>query len=517
MTSLPIGWRVVRLDEVCDLINGDRGKNYPSKDALVESGVPFINAGHLTDLGEIDLDSMNYISEERFALLGSGKVQTNDILYCLRGSLGKAAIVNVINRGAVASSLVIIRARGATLPKFVYSFLVGPRGKELIKQFDNGSAQPNLAARSLGQYEIPFPPLDEQRRIVAKLEALQSRSRRAREALDAVPPLLEKLRQSILAAAFRGDLTKDWRAKNPNTEPASTLLARVRAERRKKWEESELAKLNAKGKPPTDDRWKAKYREPEPIDTTGLPELPNGWCWATFAQLTSCITDGEHQSPKKTSQGIPLLSAKHVKERGVIVEDHQFVDLDDAQRFWQRCRPQRGDILICSRGTIGRSAVVETDQPFCLMGSVILARPLLAMTAYLHLAILSPGGIGRILSMAGGTTLSALYLADLEHLPLPVAPLQEQHELLTRLKTVAVDPSSEIRAAMDRLIELDRAILAKAFRGELVPQDPSDQPADAKLAGLNANANGTDARAAGTKHAKKRSGGATGGARAEEA
>ena len=92
-----------------------------------------------------------------------------------------------------------------------------------------------------------------------------------------MPPLLEKLRQSILAAAFRGDLTKDWRAKHPDVEPASKLLERIRVERRKKWEEAELAKMKAKGKAPRDDRWKGKYKEPEAVDATGLPGLPEGW------------------------------------------------------------------------------------------------------------------------------------------------------------------------------------------------------------------------------------------------
>src|SRR5260221_3625198 len=101
------------------------------------------------------------------------------------------------------------------------------------------AGQANVSGGKLKDLEVPIPPLNEQRRIVAKLEGLQARSRRARDALDAVPPLLEKLRQSILAAAFRVDLTKDWRAKHKDVEPASELLKRIRTERRKKWEDAE--------------------------------------------------------------------------------------------------------------------------------------------------------------------------------------------------------------------------------------------------------------------------------------
>ena len=127
-----------------------------------------------------------------------------------------------------------------------------------------------------------MPPLAEQRRIVAKIEALQERSRRAREALSEVGPLLEQFRQSVLAAAFRGDLTADWRAAHPNVEPASELLHRIRAERRRRWEQAELAKYEAKGQKPPKN-WQDKYKEPEPVDDSDLPELPEGWVWATLA------------------------------------------------------------------------------------------------------------------------------------------------------------------------------------------------------------------------------------------
>ena len=106
--EFPDGWYLAELGELGKFINGDRGKNYPSKNDFTITGVPFINAGHIQD-GIICLGSMNFISEESFSLLGSGKVQINDILYCLRGSLGKTAIVKGISRGAIASSLVIIR------------------------------------------------------------------------------------------------------------------------------------------------------------------------------------------------------------------------------------------------------------------------------------------------------------------------------------------------------------------------------------------------------------------------
>jgi type I restriction enzyme, S subunit len=103
-----------------------------------------------------------------------------------------------------------------------------------------------------------------------------------------------------------------WRAKNKNVEPASELLKRIRTERRKKWEQAELAKLNAKGKPPTDDKWKAKYKEPAPVDTTGLPELPKGWCWASVEELSTKVVDGVHKKPAYVAAGVPFLTVKNL-------------------------------------------------------------------------------------------------------------------------------------------------------------------------------------------------------------
>ena len=99
----------VRLGDIVKLINGDRGKNYPSQADITEDGeIPFVNAGHLNGRN-IDFGDMNYISKEKYDMLSSGKFQRGDILYCLRGSLGKKAIISDDVCGAIASSLVIIR------------------------------------------------------------------------------------------------------------------------------------------------------------------------------------------------------------------------------------------------------------------------------------------------------------------------------------------------------------------------------------------------------------------------
>lgn len=163
-------WEYKKLGEVAKFINGDRGVNYPSQSDFVEVGIPFINAGHLKN-NTIDFSSMNYITREKFGKLGSGKIQKGDLLFCLRGSLGKKAIVDNIEEGAIASSLVILRP-SAINTHFLSYYLESPLINDEIERSNNGSSQPNLSAKSVSQFLIPIPKDEDQQRIVAELDCL---------------------------------------------------------------------------------------------------------------------------------------------------------------------------------------------------------------------------------------------------------------------------------------------------------------------------------------------------------
>jgi type I restriction enzyme S subunit len=198
---------MVKLGQVAEFINGDRGKNYPSEGDFVDKGIPFINAGHLT-YGEVDYSDMNYISESRFELLGSGKTRQNDILYCLRGSLGKTAIVRQKGDAAIASSLVIIRPSDDCSVGYLYHFLTSPSGHVQVRRFDNGSSQPNLSANSVKNYLLPLPPLAQQRRIAEVLDRAEALRAKRRAALAQ----LDSLAQSIFLDLFGDPATnpKGW-------------------------------------------------------------------------------------------------------------------------------------------------------------------------------------------------------------------------------------------------------------------------------------------------------------------
>ncbi|PWN73301.1 restriction endonuclease subunit S [Bacillus paranthracis] len=228
--EIPETWEWVRLGDLVRLINGDRGKNYPSKQYWINEGIPFINAGALGDTG-IDINNLNYISEERFELLNNGFIEIGDILYCLRGSLGKAAINTSLNQGAIASSLVILRPYQGVSNEFVLMVLKSFIGKLMIQRVENGTAQPNLSAANVKNYLIPFPPLNEQNRIVRHIEKLQNKVTEygqryeLKTQLDRQLPI--KLEKSILQYAMQGQLVEQ----NPEDEPACQLVERIKTEK----------------------------------------------------------------------------------------------------------------------------------------------------------------------------------------------------------------------------------------------------------------------------------------------
>ena len=204
------GWEYKKLGEVATFINGDRGKNYPSAKDFVESGVPFINAGHLKN-GIIRYDKMNYITINKYNSLGSGKIIKNDILFCLRGSLGKYAIVAEDSMGAIASSLVIIRPFQNADNRFIAHFLSSAKIKEYIAKNNNGSSQPNLSAKSVASFIIPLPTLSTQLAIVSELDKINELIRLKKEQLKDFDNLAQSLFYEMFGDPVENE--KGWEAK----------------------------------------------------------------------------------------------------------------------------------------------------------------------------------------------------------------------------------------------------------------------------------------------------------------
>lgn len=191
-----------QLSEVCKFENGDRGKNYPGKKSLLKHGVPFVSAADLDANGDVVRENLSYISDDRFRILRSGKFSGGDFLFCLRGSLGKFALVPDGMSGAIASSLVIIRISNSIDHEFFRGYLGSRLVKKEINFYSNGLAQPNLSGASLKKFKIFLPPIEVQRKFGETMTKIVE----ARERLLRSKAQMDQLFASLQHRAFRGEV-----------------------------------------------------------------------------------------------------------------------------------------------------------------------------------------------------------------------------------------------------------------------------------------------------------------------
>jgi type I restriction enzyme S subunit len=497
--NLPKGWEAVSLG---DVTVPSTKKSEPS--AFGDSkylGLEHIEGGTNRIIGTGDVDSVKSTK----AVFRAG-----DVLYGkLRPYLNKVCRPEF---NGVCSTDILVYPQFAELDNgYLLHFLSHPSTTNFATQNASGINLPRVSAKVLSEIDFLLPPLPEQRRIVAKIEALQERSRKAREALAELGPLLEQFRQSLLAAAFRGDLTADWRKENPDVEPASELLERIRKERRAKWEQAELAKYEAKRKEPPKG-WQEKYKEPEPVDDSELPELPEGWCWATIDELTETVTSGSRGWAKYYSEDGPLFLRVGNLDRNTVE-----LDLSDtvhvqppASAEGVRTRVREGDILVSVTADVGMIGLIPADIGEGYINQhIALLRPLPSVNCHaMAYSLTDPDGLQKyVQDIQYGMTKASLSLMQVRLLPVPVPPAEEQIEIVNQIERMlggTNDVEDALADSQSDLTQLDQSILAKAFRGELVPQDPNDEPASVLLERIREAREAQQKKKSTTKSTKKR-------------
>ncbi len=202
--QIPEDWKVLPLGELCHFENGDRSSNYPSSDEFVSFGIPFINAGHI-DNGVIDSKGMDYISAVIYARLGGGKVKPGDLVYCLRGSLGKFGVVpDDFGMGAIASSLVIVRPiTSRTSCEFISEYFKSDISKRMVSLWAGGAAQPNLGAKELANFLVPLPNNLEQTAIATILSDMDSELNALEQKLAKARDVKQGMMQQLLTGRIR--------------------------------------------------------------------------------------------------------------------------------------------------------------------------------------------------------------------------------------------------------------------------------------------------------------------------
>ncbi len=462
------------------------------KNAYPTTGVPLIRSMNVHFDG-FRKDGIVFLDDEQANDLNGATVQAMDVLLNITGaSIGRVTIAPQDMDGArVNQHVCIIRPKPAANPRFLSHFLASPVMQRVITEQQVGVTRQALTKGMILAFDVGLPPLAEQVRIVDEIEKQFTRLDAGVAALRRAEANLKRYKAAVLKAAVEGWLTERWRAEHPDVEPASELLKRILTERRRRWEQSELAKMQTKGKPPTDDRWKIKYDEPIAPDPDTLFPLPTGWTWATIDQL---LDRGEYGTSVKClpeSVGVPVLRIPNIVEQEIDLANLKYATAEP--NGWPECKLVPGDLLVCrtngSLDLLGKTAAVREhlDGDYAFASYLIRLRLVMVDTlpVFVHHVFGSQHGRnfieGHAASSAGQHNIS---LSTLQRFVVPLPPLPECKAIIESIEE-KLGFASTLRAAtrsnVRRADRLRQSILKRAFEGKLVPQDPTDEPASVLL------------------------------------
>lgn len=490
MSELPEGWANARIEEIAEV---RLGRQRSPDRAFGPNMRPYLRAANVTwaGLDLSDVKEMHFESHEFPSYL----LEKGDILLAeASGSpaeVGRPAVFNdEITDCGFQNTLIRVRPTNG-LSHFLYQRFMYDALSGAFAEASRGLGIHHLGAERVAKWEVELPPLAEQQRIVNKIETLVSRSRRAKETFNEIPALLDDYRRSVLAAAFRGDLSGEWREKNPDVEPGAELLRKVCIQRQQRWEATEMEKMLANGNRPTHDVWKDKYEEPDSIDMEGLPELPNGWVWLSLDHVLTAIEAGSsfacaERPPSDDEVGVIKVSAVTWGK----FDEEQSKTCTDPSRVDEAVLVRAGDFLFSRANTsnlVGACVIVEHISKRLMLSDKILRFKFIEIDQDWVLAVLrSPWGRFEIERLATGNQNSMKNIGQkrIRSIRVPLPPRAEQSvivQIIDRLFARLADVTTAVREYLLELNAFERAVLAKACRGELVPQDNAEEPATALL------------------------------------
>lgn len=441
MSKLPEGWVDARIGDVISL--------YESTDPRKRPRTEFT----YIDIGSIDNTSQTITEPKSF--FGSEApsrarrvVAVGDILFStVRTYLKNIAMVPLELDGKLTSTgIAILRSNGAVDPRYLFNWVRSNEFVDEISASQDGSVYPAVRERDIRSASIPVPPLAEQRKIAAKVDGLNTRITRARNELDRIPFLIARYKGAVLASAFKGDLTRDW-------------------------------------------------RENDGVGEGNESDLPSKWEIKTLAEISDI--QGGIQVGKKRPSSAALVEVPYLRVANV---QRGWLDLDEIKTL--RVTPKERDRLLLRNGDVlmneggdrdklGRGWVWHEEVPDCIHQNHVFRIRLtdkdFPPEFISHYA--NENGQQYFIDQGKQTTnLASISKKKVSALPVPIPPTDEAIEIVRRIETVFswLDRVAADHSAADRMLPtLEAAILAQAFKGKLVPQDPDDEPANLLLDRIN--------------------------------
>ncbi|MEJ8763925.1 restriction endonuclease subunit S [Phocaeicola sp. HCN-40430] len=287
----------------------------------------------------------------------------------------------------------------------------------------------------------------------------------------------KKLRQKILDLAIRGKLVPQ----DPNDEPASVLLERIKAEKERLIKEGKIKR----------SKKTAKTSDTPHYENVQF-EVPSSWEWTTFGSICKKLTDGSHNPPPKRSNGYTVISAQNIKNGKIIFTDKdRYTDEIGFQKENPRTQITKGDIILgIIGGSIGNVAIYDLSDPVVAQRSISIIDTYV-LNIYCFYLLQSTIFQSLFLEKSIGNAQAGIYLGELDKLYIPLPPIREQNRIVSEIKRwfTLIDEIEQGKADLQTTIkQIKSKILDLAIHGKLVPQDPNDEPASELLKRINPKA-----------------------------
>ena len=411
---LPKEWREVTVGTVADVIDPHPSHRAPNEDPL---GIPFAGIGDLDEYGRVREDKVRKVSHEIFEEhIKRYKITDNSIGFGRVASLGKIIDFKVFKRKVTISpTMAIVEPRGGMSKSFLVHCLRSQETEGQINFFLTGSTRSSLGIALLRNLLVPEPPLPEQKKIVA--------------ILSSVDEVIEKTRAQI-------DKLKDLK-----TGMMQELLTKG---------------IGPGGVPHTE------------FKDSPVGQIPVGWNVVLMDCICKKITDGEHQTPKRSAYGYYLLSARNIRDGYIALDNVDFIDTSEYQRISKRIEPQEGDILISCSGSIGRTAIVPKKLKFSMVRSVAILQPKrdLVDSQYLAHQISSPLIQTQIEKSLSQLAQANLFQAPIKALNVVLPPMTEQLKIAQVVNSL-VEVINEKTMNLNRTNSLKKALMQDLLTGKV--------------------------------------------------
>ena len=470
MSELPSGWERTSLGEIATW--GSGGTPSRSEPNFYGGSIPWIKSGELN--ARYVKSTEENITEAAVSGSSAKIFPAGSVAIAMYGAtIGKTAILGV---DAATNQACAVGApiEGLTSSEFLYRLLQNE--KDAFIEKGKGGAQPNISQAVIKAHEVSLPPLAEQTRIAAKLDELMAQVDTLKARIDSIPALLKRFRQSVLAAAVSGRLTEEWRTIGVS-DNGHVLHHQI-----KEAHAAEGGHARGNASDPTEE---AHDLSPE--------DLPETWDIAELRDICvpgRPITYGILKPGPELDEGVPYIRVADFPGNKLNMANIKKTSSEIDEQF-RRARLIAGDLLLSIRGSVGRLIKIPAN----LEGANItqdtarLSISPLVSADFVYWALLADSTQRRMKNATRGVAVRGINIGDVRALQIPLPPRAEQTEIVRRVEQLlafADQLEAKVASAKSRIDHLTQSILAKAFRGELVPQDPDDEPASVLLERIKA-------------------------------